>query len=366
MNTYLFITKPDEHQPEDVRHGTESWWSCSKTTRKRDRALVFVTGVGVAYEWRVTSDAARNNEWKYICDVEHVRTFERPIHIREIREVIPMADWKPPYTNFRGFKSLRVPDAIAERIRSIRNNARPDEPKTALKDDPFTKRALQIYEDANTQIRYPANRFRQKVLRVGGLAAAKDWLKGSKMTEGFKRLIEHDRLDLSLEAVVLETKWSKYFTGEELATARERLTRFGYFERRGIPAEDSAQLSAEELPDESKFPEGAKTKITVSAYERNPEARKKCIEHYKAICYACRFKFAKVYGDLGKEFIHVHHLTPFAARGEPRLTDPIADLRPVCPNCHSMLHRRNPPIPIAELQEIIRMNEANRRTHARQ
>ncbi|HXR05099.1 MAG TPA: HNH endonuclease [Verrucomicrobiae bacterium] len=224
---------------------------------------------------------------------------------------------------------------------------------SAPTNDPFTKRALKIYDDAKNQIGYVAHRFRQKIVRDGGLAAAKHWLRPSKATSGFQRLLDHDRLDLSVEAVALQPPWNTLFTSAELDTARERLTRFGYFSRPTTPPTESSQLSPDELPDKFQFPEGAKSQITVSAYERNSEARKKCIEHYSSSCYVCGFDFAKVYGELGSGFIHVHHLTPFAVLGEPRLTDPVADLRPVCPNCHAMLHRRYPPIPIAELKRIV-------------
>jgi 5-methylcytosine-specific restriction protein A len=185
------------------------------------------------------------------------------------------------------------------------------------------------------------------------LAAAKQWLRPSNVTDGFRRLLDHDRLDLSVEAVALESPWNELFTAAELATARERLTQFGYFSRPAVPTETSSQLSPDELPEGSQFPEGAMTTITVSAYERNPEARKKCIEHYGLRCYVCAFDFAEKYGELGLGFIHVHHLSPFAARTGPRLTDPVTDLRPVCPNCHAMLHRRSPPIPIADLKSIL-------------
>jgi hypothetical protein len=226
-----------------------------------------------------------------------------------------------------------------------------------LLNDPFTKRALQIYEDAKTEIRYVAHRFRQKIMRDGGLVAAKHWLRPSKATAGFQRLLDHDRLDLSVEAVALQPPWDKLFTAAELETARERLSLFGYFTRPAVTT--TSQLSSDELPDGASFPEGAKTQITVSAYERNPEARRKCIEHYGCVCYVCGFNFADNYGELGQGFIHVHHLTPFAVLDSERKTDPISDLRPVCPNCHSMLHRRNPPIPIAELKGIIRVTKPN-------
>jgi hypothetical protein len=94
--------------------------------------------------------------------------------------------------------------------------------------DSFTNRALQIYEDAKTQLDYRAYRFLGKIRRDGGLAAAKHWLRPSNTTPGFQRLLKHGRLDLSVEAVALQLPWNKLFTAAELATARDRLTQFGY------------------------------------------------------------------------------------------------------------------------------------------
>ena len=67
----------------------------------------------------------------------------------------------------------------------------------------------------------------------------------------------------------------------------------------------------------------------------------------------CNFNFEKTYGDIGKGFIHVHHLNQISTIGEGYQINPIEDLRPVCPNCHAMLHQKNPPYPIDELKEMI-------------
>ncbi|MDB9470225.1 hypothetical protein PN480_18680 [Dolichospermum circinale CS-1225] len=40
-------------------------------------------------------------------------------------------------------------------------------------------------------------------------------------------------------------------------------------------------------------------------------------------------------------------------RDEEYEVDPIKDLRPVCPNCHAMIHRRLPPLSIDEIKSII-------------
>ena len=64
----------------------------------------------------------------------------------------------------------------------------------------------------------------------------------------------------------------------------------------------------------------------------------------------CDFNFEKVYGSIGYQFIHVHHLNPMATNKQENKVNPIDDLRPVCPNCHSMLHKDNPPLTIEELK----------------
>lgn len=99
--------------------------------------------------------------------------------------------------------------------------------------------------------------------------------------------------------------------------------------------------------------EGAVRQVTVNAYERNPEARLRCIKHYGALCYICGFDCAAIYGPIGEGLIHVHHLKPFSEIEEEYEVDPIADLRPVCPNCHAVIHRRNPPFSIEEIKAIL-------------
>jgi len=109
---------------------------------------------------------------------------------------------------------------------------------------------------------------------------------------------------------------------------------------------------AEEIPvkQTSLLIEGIKKTIIVNTYERNPRARQECLKHWKPICSVCDFDFENKYGELGKGFIHVHHLVPVSEIGKSYQINPIKDLRPVCPNCHSMLHRTNPPLSIEELK----------------
>lgn len=121
----------------------------------------------------------------------------------------------------------------------------------------------------------------------------------------------------------------------------------------------SGELITPALPEEvdtshERLPEGATKTILVNAYERNAKARKRCVEHYGAICKVCDFAFQSKYGSIGQGYIHVHHLTPMAEVKEDYTVDPIHDLQPICPNCHAMIHSRKPPYSIEELREIIK------------
>ena len=120
------------------------------------------------------------------------------------------------------------------------------------------------------------------------------------------------------------------------------------------PITAGPDVIAEEIVAPGPVYEGAKKVITVNAYERDRTARDRCIEHWGLRCVACDFDFGETYGSIGAGFIHVHHLRPISEIGEQYRLDPVEDLRPVCPNCHAMLHRGNPVLSIEKLREIIK------------
>jgi len=136
-------------------------------------------------------------------------------------------------------------------------------------------------------------------------------------------------------AIELGKKWAA-FTGGKLVNSRKR-----------------KELDAEEITNPSRYYEGALTTVLVNKYERNIEAREKCLEYYGYDCYACGANMEKLYGEMGKEFIHVHHIVPLYEIKKKYCVNPIKDLRPICPNCHAITHRRKPALSINELQELI-------------
>lgn len=95
-------------------------------------------------------------------------------------------------------------------------------------------------------------------------------------------------------------------------------------------------------------------------FKRQPQLRSAAVDHYGAKCLACGFDFEERYGSIGKGFIEIHHLNPLAeredsVRGTATLTT-LADLAPLCANCHRMVHRRRPAYSISELRSVMGLN----------
>jgi 5-methylcytosine-specific restriction protein A len=108
------------------------------------------------------------------------------------------------------------------------------------------------------------------------------------------------------------------------------------------------------------YTEGTPSQVSITKYERNPYARKKCLEYYGYSCVVCDFNFENTFGQIGKSFIHVHHLNQIATIGNLYEIDPVKDLRPVCPNCHSIIHKQKIALSIEDIKELIQQNEHNK------
>ena len=112
-------------------------------------------------------------------------------------------------------------------------------------------------------------------------------------------------------------------------------------------------LYPDDLPNNAAWTEGVAKRVLVNQFERAQEARSVCIAHYGSSCQVCNLSFGDKYGELGAGFIHVHHRVPIASIGTEYCVDPVNDLVPVCPNCHAMLHRREPPLEVDELRALV-------------
>lgn len=106
--------------------------------------------------------------------------------------------------------------------------------------------------------------------------------------------------------------------------------------------------------DDDKLYEGALVKVMANKYERNQKARRECVAQKGYKCLVCGCDFETTYGEIGKGFIHVHHVVPISSIGKEYELDVDKDLVPVCPNCHYMLHRKDPPYTIEELKDMFK------------
>ena len=101
-------------------------------------------------------------------------------------------------------------------------------------------------------------------------------------------------------------------------------------------------------------PAAAVSRVEVNRYEHSPDARRACVAHHGTSCAVCGFSFEIAYGEIGKEFIPVHHLVPMSQLGSHYELDPVTDLVPLCANCHAMAHHGvSTPRTVAELRRIM-------------
>lgn len=119
-----------------------------------------------------------------------------------------------------------------------------------------------------------------------------------------------------------------------------------------LPLENVAEAAVEW--DIGGYPEGAVLRVEVNRYERDRRNRAAAIAIHGYVCKACGIDLASRYGDAASGLIEIHHVTPVSVLGPNYRINPVTDLVPLCPNCHSVAHRRQPPFSVAEVQQMYR------------
>ena len=96
----------------------------------------------------------------------------------------------------------------------------------------FDEEMLNVYRRAKSEAGYNAQRFLQMVVDHGGVSAARILIRSDSVSDGFTALWERNRLDLTVEAVVLENaKYHSLFTEEERRICADRLKEYRYHVR---------------------------------------------------------------------------------------------------------------------------------------
>ena len=112
--------------------------------------------------------------------------------------------------------------------------------------DEFYKAMRQdVYEEA-LKIGYKATFFLQMLAKKGGLETAISLLGPASVQYGFTELWKRGRLDLTMEHLVIQERWSGLFTSDQVAVARDRLSEYSSASERNRSIRYT-QLRREEL-----------------------------------------------------------------------------------------------------------------------
>jgi len=237
-----------------------------------------------------------------------------------------------------------------------------DAAATLVQSSPITRSWLQSLRNRLPQFEYGEARY-YAAFRSGRLGRAIAYLNPAKGSIRLFLPLAHGDA-AHLQPTFSTSSWAARFpsvfriTGEQnLVTATGLIVRShaaveGSTREKAIPRPE--YLAPEELSSKVEYVEGTARSVLVNAYERNRRAREKCLGHYGRSCAVCGFNFAARYGKAAAGFIQVHHIVPIAKIGKEYRLNPIADLLPVCPNCHAVIHRWEPPFSIEEVRQMLR------------
>ena len=92
----------------------------------------------------------------------------------------------------------------------------------------FHDAMLEIYRRAKSEAHYNATRFLGMVAERGGLETARYLLHVTTVSDGYTALWERGRLDLTVEAMMLDPKWEPLFNDNERRIAVDRLRKYGF------------------------------------------------------------------------------------------------------------------------------------------
>lgn len=126
-----------------------------------------------------------------------------------------------------------------------------------------------------------------------------------------------------------------------------------YFSR-DLRVPTRVELEAPEKAIRKSYLEGQKKERVLELISRNPRLAIEAKEKWGLDCQICGFNFEKIYGPLGRDFIEVHHLRQLARQDGKGSKITVNDVRPVCSNCHSIIHRRKDMLSLRKVKRALR------------
>ena len=188
--------------------------------------------------------------------------------------------------------------------------------------DEFQNEVIELCETTKRDTSYNPKGFRGKVLRVGAHQATTDILDStSDNWGGFTELVLNQRIDLSLDVLVLDAKWQSLFTDTQLKNAQRRLQRIEYH---NIP--EILQNTSDSKADKK----AERREYTRNSLVRNSRLATQVKEMYSYKCQVCNIVL--VAGDI--RYAEAAHIKPI---GDPHNgADSLDNILCLCPNHHKL------------------------------
>lgn len=389
QNYWLWVTSRETAY--GLKENSRDIWTCDENTQEGDLILLYLNSKGEAvkgypksafcYLIQATSNV-RNGEhfpgwrergWKDACDAQVLHAFKNPVRYQELKLDPEFKKWDAyKKHNFQG-RSFPIPENIWNKLDKMAVDRNPE--YNGYREFLETQDDFQVLANEYKASEY-VSAFQNleisphylKMLMLNYLAPNRT-LTATEMAKAMgydhytaanlhygtlggmvgKKLgwnpLPQYKVNVLVDFDKPDAEWT-WIMKPEVAEAIELLN-----------WTKEAITIPEEVDEKELLYEGAKERITVNAYERNPTARKKCLDHYGFRCTTCEKSLADIYGEIARGSIHVHHLKPLSEINSEYQIDPITDLRPVCPNCHDIIHLRKPPYSIEEMKEFIKKQQ---------
>lgn len=251
------------------------------------------------------------------------------------------------YYELLGFLAKDDPIFILETVENGRSGAGGAQTIFRLQNgysfDGLPRVIKEAYEAGNDPIRLSETRFIRNLIENHSFS--------DKTTSGEDDYITHwykTSLDDVIDTVPVDHLRDFYRGYEWECSLIERIRRHSTEEY------NDDNTTVQESTETESRTEGRKRQYYTTRYERDSRNRREAIRVHGTKCMICGFDYEKVYGELGKGYIEVHHIKPLASQEEEVVVNPETDLICVCANCHRMLHRyRNYIISVEELRNLI-------------
>ena len=172
----------------------------------------------------------------------------------------------------------------------------------------------------------------------------------AKFEDGVYKINDLGRAYLAKHRDAVEYLFDNNFDFEDLKESLDKLNQGLVEDKEPVIFDESFQVS-----------EGRAVFKTSKVFQRSSKLRKFAIDRFKTeegiFCEVCNFNFYKIYGNLGRDFIEIHHKKPIFTFDQidfdQTLETALINLSPLCANCHRMIHRNSNELSVERLKKLI-------------